>query len=59
MHDIVQGKAGRRSDDEITVFKNGCGAHLDGVMAYAVYGALRGGEVRWEFAARVVMPINC
>jgi ornithine cyclodeaminase/alanine dehydrogenase-like protein (mu-crystallin family) len=28
-HDLVAGRAGRRSDDEITLFKNGGGAHLD------------------------------
>ena len=28
-HDLVSGRAGRRSEDEITVFKNGGGAHLD------------------------------
>lgn len=29
LHDLVAGRAGRRADDEITVFKNGGGAHLD------------------------------
>jgi ornithine cyclodeaminase/alanine dehydrogenase-like protein (mu-crystallin family) len=42
LHDLVQGKAGRRSDDEITVFKNGGGAHLDVMIAHAVYGAVAG-----------------
>lgn len=42
MHDLVQGKAGRQSADEITVFKNGGGAHLDVMIAHAVYGALEG-----------------
>lgn len=28
-HDLIAGRAGRRSDNEITVFKNGGGAHLD------------------------------
>lgn len=28
-HDMVASRAGRRSDDEITLFKNGGGAHLD------------------------------
>ncbi|SFG48501.1 ornithine cyclodeaminase [Palleronia marisminoris] len=32
-HDLVSGGAGRRSDDEITVFKNGGGAHLDLMVA--------------------------
>ncbi|MCY0095715.1 ornithine cyclodeaminase family protein [Hoeflea ulvae] len=42
MHDLVQGKAGRQSADEITVFKNGGGAHLDVMMAHAVHLALEG-----------------
>ncbi len=29
LHDLVAGRAGRRSDDEITIYKNGGGAHLD------------------------------
>jgi ornithine cyclodeaminase/alanine dehydrogenase-like protein (mu-crystallin family) len=29
LRDLVAGRAGRRSDDEITLFKNGGGAHLD------------------------------
>lgn len=40
MHDLVQGKAGRGSPDDITVFKNGGGAHLDVMIAHAVYQAL-------------------
>ncbi len=40
MHDLVQGKAGRTSDDEITLFKNGGGAHLDVMIAHAVHGAV-------------------
>lgn len=42
MHDLVQGRAGRASDEEITVFKNGGGAHLDVMIAHAVYRALEG-----------------
>jgi len=42
MHDLVQARAGRGSTDEITVFKNGGGAHLDVMMAHAVYLALEG-----------------
>ncbi|MEM5491796.1 ornithine cyclodeaminase [Hoeflea sp. AS16] len=42
MHDLVQGRAGRRTPDEITVFKNGGGAHLDVMIAHAVYLALEG-----------------
>jgi ornithine cyclodeaminase/alanine dehydrogenase-like protein (mu-crystallin family) len=40
LHDLVQGRAGRRSNDEITVFKNGGGAHLDVMIAHAVAGAV-------------------
>ncbi len=29
LHDLVAGRAGRQTDDDITVFKNGGGAHLD------------------------------
>tara|TARA_B100000949_G_scaffold50138_1_gene43839 strand:- start:247 stop:1182 length:936 start_codon:yes stop_codon:yes gene_type:complete len=36
MHALVQGKAGRQSDEDITVFKNGGGAHLDIMVAHAV-----------------------
>lgn len=42
LHDLVQGRAGRRTDDEITVFKNGGGAHLDVMIAHAVNAALAG-----------------
>lgn len=40
LHDLVQGKAGRQTDDDITVFKNGGGAHLDVMIAHAVAGAV-------------------
>lgn len=40
LHALVRGKAGRRSETEITVFKNGGGAHLDVMTAKAVYDAL-------------------
>ena len=40
LHALVQGKAGRTSDDAITVFKNGGGAHLDVMVAHAVARAL-------------------
>lgn len=33
LYDLVQGTAGRRSDQEITVYKNGGGAHLDTMIA--------------------------
>lgn len=42
MHDLVQGRVGRGSAEEITVFKNGGGAHLDVMIAHAVYGAISG-----------------
>ncbi|MBU4528450.1 MAG: ornithine cyclodeaminase [Hoeflea sp.] len=42
LHDLVQGRAGRKSAEEITVFKNGGGAHLDVMIAHAVYLALEG-----------------
>ncbi|KGF66841.1 ornithine cyclodeaminase [Hoeflea sp. BAL378] len=42
LHDLVQGRAARGSADEITVFKNGGGAHLDVMIAHAVYLALEG-----------------
>ncbi len=37
--DLVAGAEGRRSDDEITVFKNGGGAHLDLMTAQAIHKA--------------------
>lgn len=40
LHDLVQGRAGRQSDNEITIFKNGGGAHLDVMIAHAVAGAV-------------------
>lgn len=40
LHALVQGKAGRQSDQDITVFKNGGGAHLDIMVAHAVARAL-------------------
>jgi ornithine cyclodeaminase len=33
LYDLVQGKAGRASDTEVTVYKNGGGAHLDLMIA--------------------------
>ena len=42
LHELVQGRAGRRADDEITIFKNGGGAHLDVMIAHAVNLALSG-----------------
>ena len=40
LHALVKGQAGRRSESEITVFKNGGGAHLDIMTAKAIYDAL-------------------
>ncbi|ESR25559.1 ornithine cyclodeaminase family protein [Lutibaculum baratangense] len=37
--DLVGGAEGRRSDEEITVFKNGGGAHLDLMTAQAIHRA--------------------
>jgi len=40
LHALVNGQAGRTSDQDITVFKNGGGAHLDVMVAHAVAMAL-------------------
>lgn len=40
LHALVAGTAGRRNADEITVFKNGGGAHLDIMVSHAVAQAL-------------------
>lgn len=40
LHALVQGKAGRTCNEEITVFKNGGGAHLDIMVAHAIARAL-------------------
>lgn len=37
---LVSGKAGRLSNDDITVFKNGGGAHLDVMTSQAIAGAV-------------------
>ncbi len=39
LHALVAGEAGRMNDDEITIFKNGGGAHLDIMTAQAIAGA--------------------
>lgn len=39
LHDVVAGSAGRRAPDEITVFKNAGGGHLDLITAEAVLTA--------------------
>lgn len=44
LHDLVAGRAGRRSDDEITVYKNGGGAHLDLMTARWMLARWRAGR---------------
>jgi ornithine cyclodeaminase len=44
LHDLVAGRAGRRSDDEITVFKNGGGAHLDLMTARMILARWRAAQ---------------
>ena len=39
LHDLVAGRAGRQSGEEITVFKNGGGAHLDVMTSAALADA--------------------
>ena len=39
LHQLVSGKCGRDSDDDITVFKNGGGAHLDVMVSAALVDA--------------------
>jgi ornithine cyclodeaminase/alanine dehydrogenase-like protein (mu-crystallin family) len=39
LFDLVPGRARRQSDDEITVYKNGGGAHLDLMTAQAIHAA--------------------
>jgi ornithine cyclodeaminase len=41
LHDLVSGRAGRRGPEEITLFKNGGGAHLDLMTARAILSAWR------------------
>ncbi|MEM7567395.1 MAG: ornithine cyclodeaminase, partial [Pseudomonadota bacterium] len=40
LYDLVAGRGGRASDDAITLFKNGGGAHLDLMIARAIMTAL-------------------
>jgi ornithine cyclodeaminase len=42
LNDLVAGRAGRRSEEEITVFKNGGGAHLDLMVGRAILAAWEG-----------------
>ena len=45
LYDLCAGAPGRRSDDDITVYKNGGGAHLDLMTALAIVdGVRRGGH---------------
>jgi len=39
LHTLVAGSTGRRSDEQITVFKNGGGAHLDVMVSAALVAA--------------------
>lgn len=39
LYDLVQGRAGRAGPNDITVFKNGGGAHLDVMVAAAIFQA--------------------
>lgn len=41
LYDLVTGLSGRRSDTEITIFKNGGGAHLDLMVAHAIAAAVQ------------------
>ena len=43
-HDLVAGRAGRRTDDEITLFKNGGGAHLDLITARMILARWRAAQ---------------
>ena len=43
LYDLRAGRAGRRSPEEITVFKNGGGAHLDVMAATVLYQAYQAG----------------
>lgn len=40
LYELATGKAGRHADEEITVYKNGGGAHLDLMTAKAIMAAL-------------------
>ncbi len=42
LHDLVPGRVGRQSDEEITLFKNGGGAHLDLMVGREILTAWRG-----------------
>lgn len=41
LHGLVDGRSGRSADDEITVFKNGGGAHLDIMVSSALVKAYK------------------
>jgi ornithine cyclodeaminase len=42
LYDLAAGSAWQRSADDITIFKNGGGAHLDLMTAIAIYRAVTG-----------------
>jgi ornithine cyclodeaminase/alanine dehydrogenase-like protein (mu-crystallin family) len=44
LHDLVAGRAGRSSPDEITLFKNGGGAHLDLMTGRVILAAWRAAQ---------------
>jgi ornithine cyclodeaminase len=44
LHDLVAARVGRRAPDEITLFKNGGGAHLDLMTGRTILDAWRGGR---------------
>lgn len=44
LHDLVAGRAGRQSDSDITVFKNGGGAHLDLMTARMILARWRAAQ---------------
>jgi ornithine cyclodeaminase/alanine dehydrogenase-like protein (mu-crystallin family) len=44
LYDLVAGRAGRRGPDEITIFKNGGGAHLDLMTARVILAAWQAGR---------------
>ena len=43
LHDLEAGRAGRETDADITIFKNGGGAHLDLMVGRAIYDIWRAG----------------
>lgn len=41
LYDLVPGRCGRQADSDITIFKNGGGAHLDLMTSHAIIEAVR------------------